>query len=151
MNRAPLLTLRSFPAQRSLKTFCLFLGLFFISGYTSLSAEKNYYSSTRPRGKIVQELVEKMAKAGFKFKIRKVYNENRDGHSGFVFWLLPRRTHCEITFHHKKAGKGTIVKIYTQDRIDSSRFHSFFTRQMKMKQWGSINPGQKGGGWPQPR
>jgi len=112
-------------------------------------AESREYSSVLPPGKLIPAVIDELGRAGFRFTVRTVFNEARDGKQGFVFVLQPRQTLCELSFFSDRTGSQ--VRIFTQDAQDLARFHLFFVQNMHMTEAVSTLPERPPAGWPVPR
>ena len=121
--------MKSLPKISSIKML-----LFLLLALGPLRAESSFYSSEEPRGELFSIFLDKLADAGIKLTTRTFFNEKNDGKLGFSFWLYPGKTHGEITFHNRSQGKGSIVKVMTQNSDDMTRLREFFIKQMKMKE-----------------
>ena len=102
----------------------------------SLSAETRFYESVRTRGATMEAFIDELTRSGVHFSIRKVFNENKDGRVGFVFLLAPKRSYCEVTFHERPKGGGSLVRIMTQSTDEANRFETLLTRRLKLKALG---------------
>jgi len=116
---------------------------------TPLAAEYRMYRSSKPRDALLRTLLDEMGRAGFRYSVRKVYNEKKDGKLGFLFWLYPGKYFCEILFYERNKGKTSMIRIYTQNTRVARRFHRLFTKRMKMKPVGLVK--EKRGHFPRPR
>ena len=117
-----------------------------------LDAEYRTYYSDVTRGKMISDLLDRMGEAGFRFSILRVYDEKRDGKLGFNLRLQPGKRYCDLIFFEGVGGKGSIVRVFTQDARDMSRFHKLLAETMKMREEGakrSPSPPRKA--WPRPQ
>lgn len=116
---------------------------------TALSADSSLYRAAEPIGTFVPRLISKLGDAGFQFRVRSVYNENRDGKQGFVFLLEPRGSLCDLQIFNEN-NKTTLVRLKVQDAQDSQRFQRFFTGPMHMAEVGVSTIPDSPAGWPRP-
>jgi len=117
--------------RRSLSLFPIgsFALVLLLTG-TPLHAETRIFRYNGPVGELVPKLIDELGDAGFRFRVRNIYNEKNDGKYGFVFEMKPELTICELLFESR--GKVTLVRLFTQNTADRIRFEQFFTKKMKM-------------------
>lgn len=134
---------------RSLVAFAGITILFLTLAATSLVAARRVYESSRPLEKTVVSMLDEMSAAKLKFTVRKVYDRKLDGKEGFVLYLAPRNTLCEITFRADPAKPNrSVIMVYTQDTRDSEMFHTFFTERMKLAEVGVTEEFDDSNPWP---
>ncbi|MCR9140895.1 MAG: hypothetical protein NXI24_01385 [bacterium] len=118
-------------------------------GATSLSAARRVYESHQPLEKTVVKMLDQMSAAKMKFTVRKVYDRKADGKEGFVMYLAPRNTLCEITFRaDPDQPKRSVIVVYTQDTRDSETLHRFFTQRMQLAEVGVTDEFDDSNPWP---
>ncbi|MEQ9363348.1 MAG: hypothetical protein RIF32_03840 [Leptospirales bacterium] len=118
-------------------------------GAPALSAARRVYESKQPLEKTVVAMLDQMSAAKMKFTVRKVYDRKADGKEGFVMYLAPRNTLCEITFRADPTQpKRSVILVYTQDIRDSETLHRFFTQRMKLAEVGVTDDFDDSNPWP---
>lgn len=117
---------------------------------SAVHAETAMYRAAEPVGSFVPRMISGLGDAGFKFKVRKVYNETKDGKQGFVFLLEPRGSLCDLELFAENSGKSTILRLKTQDAQDAARFQKFFTGSLHMAEVGVGQIPDAPAGWPKP-
>ena len=98
-----------------------------------LAAEIRFYESRQARGPTMEAFVDELTRSGIRFVVRKVFNEEKDRRVGFVFLLAPKRTYCEVTFHERPRGRGSLVRIMTQSTEEANQFEILLTRHLKFR------------------
>jgi hypothetical protein len=120
-------------------------------GAASLSAARRVYESRQPLEQTVAAMMEQMSEAGLKISIRKVYDIKADGKQGFVLYLAPRNSLCEITFRGDPGNASrSVVSVFTEDARDAGVFHDFFTGRMGLKEVGVNEDFDDSNPWPVP-
>jgi len=117
---------------------------------TALHAETAMYRAAEPTGSFVPRMISGLADAGFRFKVRSVYNEAKDGKQGFVFLLEPRGSLCDLQLFNENNGKSTLLRFKVQDAQDAARFHKFFRENMRMMEVGVGQIPEGPTNWPRP-
>ncbi len=143
--RAPLrrASIRLLAARAALLAFVLSLGA------SNLAAARRVYESQQPLEKTVVAMLEQMSAAKMKFTVRKVYDRKADGKEGFVMYLPPRNTLCEIVFRaDPKQPKRSVIIVLTQDARDSEQLHRFFTQRMRLAEVGVTEDFDDSNPWP---
>ena len=120
-------------------------------GASSLFAAKRVYESKQPLEKTVAAMIDQMSADKLKFTIRKVYDRKADGKEGFVLYLAPRNTLCEITFRSDAANpKRSLIVVFSEDTRDAETFHKFFTKSMGLSEVGVTEEFDDSNPWPVP-
>lgn len=132
---------------KSLRTGCraAVLSILLVAG-TNLAAETRTYQSGRPIQDFIPAFIDHLG--GLQFKVVKNYNETTDGKLGFVLALMPGQRYCDIAFV-ENVGKGTLLRITTQDRSDEALFSQIASR-MGMTEPGLSPARDTGPAWPTP-
>lgn len=120
---------------------------------TALRAEYRSYTSAESREAVIDSIFAHLKKSGFRYRVRSVLTEKKEGRMGVLLWLYPGKNHCEISFYRLTDRPGTLVRIYTQDTRDALRFHHFFTATLKLHPEGMVEQAKtpRGAPWPAPR
>ncbi|KAB2930381.1 MAG: hypothetical protein F9K24_17100 [Leptonema illini] len=114
----------------------------------SLFAETRVYQSSRPVHEVIPLFIDELGAASIQFRVKRNYNEAKDGKLGFVLSLLPGERFADISFHGDDKTKGSLVKVTTQDRKDGDIFYRIFCEKLKMTEPGVKIPEDTGPGWP---
>jgi hypothetical protein len=117
---------------------------------TAVQAESALYRAAEPVGSFVPRMISGLGDAGFRFKVRNVYNEAKDGKQGFVFLLEPRGSLCDLQIFNENNGKTTLMRFTVQDAQDAARFHKFFRENMRMMEVGVGQIPEGPANWPRP-
>lgn len=108
------------------------------------------YRAAEPVGSFVPKMISGLGDAGFKFQVRSVYNETKDGKQGFVFILEPRGSLCDLQLFAENNGKSTLLRLKTQDAQDAARFQKFLTASLRMTEVGVGQIPEAPANWPRP-
>lgn len=134
---------------RILPVALILLGLLATIFPGSLSAARRSYESKQPLEKTVVRMLDEMSAARMKFRVSKVYDRKADGKEGFVMYLAPRNTRCEIVFRaDPKQANRSVVIVRTQDSRDSAELHNFFTKRMQLSELGVSDKIDDSNPWP---
>lgn len=117
---------------------------------TALQAESAMYRAAEPVGSFVPRMISGLGDAGFRFKVRSVYNEAKDGKQGFVFLLEPRGSLCDLQIFNENNSRSTLLRFKVQDAADAARFHKFFREHMRMTEVGVGQIPEGPTNWPRP-
>lgn len=118
----------------------------FLLASASLQAETRTYQSGRAIQDFIPAFIDQLG--GLQFKIVKNYNEATDGKLGFVLALMPGQRYCDISFVENN-GKGTLLRITTQDRSDAALFSQIASRMGMTEPGLSAPPAREPGpAWP---
>ena len=117
---------------------------------TALHAETSMFRAPEPVGTFVPKMISGLGDAGFRFKVRSVYNEAKDGKQGFVFLLEPRGSLCDLQLFNENNGKSTLLRLKVQDTQDAARFQKFLTSSLRMTEVGVSQIPDAPPGWPKP-
>ncbi len=134
---------------RKITASLLLLGLLLTIFPGSLSAARRSYESKQPLEKTVVRMLAEMSAARMKFRVTQVYDRKADGKEGFVMYLAPRNTRCEIVFRaDPKQANRSVVIVRTQDRRESEELHRFFAQRMKLAELGVSDSFDDNNPWP---
>ena len=125
-------------------------GFILVLATTALHAETSMFRAPEPVGSFVPKMISGLGDAGFRFKVRSVYNEAKDGKQGFVFILEPRGSLCDLQLFNEDNGKSTLLRLKVQDTQDAARFQKFLTSNLKMTEVGVGQIPEAPAGWPRP-